>query len=56
MNAIIAVVGMVIVTLCFVVFAIGSIILSIEHKRGKKTRAKTENGVPGKSYSDYDNY
>jgi hypothetical protein len=54
MNAVLAVVGLVLVALCFIVFAIGSIVLSIEAKRGRKT--KGENGLSGRSYSDYDTY
>ena len=54
MNAVLATVGIIVVALCFIGFAIGSIVLSIEAKRGRKT--KGENGISGRSYSDYDSY
>lgn len=56
MNAIIAIVLMAVVSACLFIVAIGSIILSIENKRGKKTRADEKSGIPGRSYSDYDPY
>jgi hypothetical protein len=54
MNAVLAIVGLVLVTLCLLGFAIGSIVLSIEAKRGRKTESK--DGLSGRSYSDYDIY
>jgi hypothetical protein len=54
MNAVLAVIGLIVVALCFIGFAIGSIVLSIEAKRGRKTESK--DGISGRSYSDYDIY